>query len=48
MSKIKRKHEHEVHVEEFYTGSNHTVAVAVLVCKCGMKIWEELVMEDTE
>ena len=48
MRKTKNKHEHEFHVEEFYTGGNTAVAVGILRCECGTRVWEELFLEDTE
>ena len=46
--KRKIKHKHNYGIGEFYRGSNHVVAVAILICQCGDEIWEELFFDKQE
>jgi len=43
----KKAHVHEYHVEEFYTGTQHVLSVAILTCEgCDSRVWEEMYHED--
>ena len=43
-----KQHEHEFCVSEFYTGTAYCLAVAILECECGKRIWDELTLENMD
>lgn len=47
-SDSKKEHEHDFIVTEFYRSNNRIIGVAILACKCGEEVFEELMFTETE